>query len=74
MTKIVTLKDENCHANIGNSLRNEVIKEMCKELKEVTLEVRNKFLWRKFTIFLVEITSSFFIHTCTTLISPILLK
>ncbi|XP_032683902.1 reticulocyte-binding protein 2-like isoform X2 [Odontomachus brunneus] len=38
MTKVVTLKNENCHANIGNSFKNEVIKEMCKELKKVTLE------------------------------------
>ncbi|XP_025157835.1 centromere protein F isoform X2 [Harpegnathos saltator] len=38
MAKIVTLKNENCHANIGNSLRNDVIKEICKELKKTTLE------------------------------------
>ncbi|XP_014479205.1 PREDICTED: centromere-associated protein E-like isoform X2 [Dinoponera quadriceps] len=38
MTKIVELKNEKCHANIGNNLRNDVIKEICKELKELTLE------------------------------------
>lgn len=49
MAKIVALKTENYHANIGNTWKDDVIKEIRKELKKVTLEVQNKFL-RKFII------------------------
>lgn len=38
-TEITALEEQNHHANIGNLLKDDLIKEMCKELKQVTLKV-----------------------------------
>lgn len=41
-TEIATLEKQNYHANVGNFLKDDLIKEMRKELKEATLEVQNQ--------------------------------
>lgn len=38
--EITALQKQNYHANIGNLLKDDLIKEMRKELKEATLEVQ----------------------------------
>lgn len=38
--EITALEKQNYHANIGNLLKDDLIKEMRKELKEATLEVQ----------------------------------
>lgn len=42
--EIVTLEKQNYHANIGNLLKDDVIKEMRKGLKHTTLEVQCIFV------------------------------
>lgn len=42
--EITALQKQNYHANIGNLLKDDLIKEMRKELKEATLEVQYEFI------------------------------
>lgn len=42
--EIVALEKQNYHANIGNLLKDDLIKEMRKGLKQTTLEVRRIYL------------------------------
>lgn len=74
MAKIVEKeKNENCHLNIGNYLKDDIIKGLCKQLEEVTVEVQDKFLRRKLTIPLL-IKTCFPIFCLHILILLILLK
>lgn len=42
--EIVALEKQNYHANIGNLLKDDLIKEMRKGLKQTTLEVQCIFV------------------------------
>lgn len=43
-TEIATLEKQNYHASIGNMLKDDLIREMRKELQQATLEVFHEIL------------------------------